>query len=145
MSELVYKSYLFSTKEFMILCALTGIEEIDMFGESTRCEMDEEEVNQNVFQLYQKGILYCGEEDSWKVKPEIRSLFRDMRDAEKEMQIFKRGRNFHTSTTPKSATNGEYHTATGLECLFGYLKLSGEDSSAKELFTLIWNSQNDEE
>ncbi len=64
---------------------------------------------------------------------------------EKEMQIFKRGRNFHTSTTPKSATNGEYHTATGLECLFGYLKLSGEDSRAKELFTLIWNSQNDEE
>ncbi len=92
MSELVYKSYLFSTKEFMILCALTGIEEIDMFGESTRCEMDEEEVNQNVFQLYQKGILYCGEEDFWKVKPEIRSLFRDMRDAEKEMQIFSRKR-----------------------------------------------------
>ena len=31
---------------------------------------------------------------------------------EKELSVFKRGRNFHTSTTPKSATNKEYHTAT---------------------------------
>lgn len=92
MSELVYKSCLFSSEEFMILCALTGIEEINMFGESGRREMDEEEADRNVFQLYQKGILYYGEEGSWKVKPEIRSLFRDMRDAEKEMQIFSRKR-----------------------------------------------------
>lgn len=58
--------------------------------------------------------------------------------SEKELSVFKRGRNFHTSTTPKSATNGEYHTATGLECLFGFLYLSEEKSRADELFKIIW-------
>ena len=58
--------------------------------------------------------------------------------SEKEISIFKRGRNFHTSSTPKSATNKEYHTATGLECLFGFLHLSGNTERADELFNIIW-------
>ncbi len=57
---------------------------------------------------------------------------------EKEVGVFKRGRNFHTSSTPKSATGGEYHTATGLECLFGFLYLSGNTKRADELFEMIW-------
>lgn len=56
-----------------------------------------------------------------------------------ELNIFKRGRNFHTGSAPKSSTIGEYHTATGLECLFGYLYLSGMHTRAKELFEIIWN------
>lgn len=63
---------------------------------------------------------------------------------ENEMSVFKRGRNFHTNNTPKSATNGEYHTATGLECLFGYLYLSGEQSRAEALFQIIWEAQKSE-
>ncbi len=56
---------------------------------------------------------------------------------EKELSVFKRGRNFHTSTTPKSSTVGDYHTATGLECLFGWLYLSGNTARADELFSVI--------
>jgi len=56
---------------------------------------------------------------------------------EKEISVFKRGRNFHTSNTPKSATKKEYHIATGLEALFGYLYLSKENDRIDELFTLI--------
>ncbi len=63
---------------------------------------------------------------------------------EKEISVFKRGRNFHTSSTPKSATVSEYHTATGLEALFGYLYLSGERDRADELFSLIWKEQSGE-
>ena len=59
---------------------------------------------------------------------------------EKEESIFKRGRNFHTSNTPKHSTAGEYHTATGLECLFGYLYLSEQKQRAEELFEAIWNN-----
>lgn len=59
---------------------------------------------------------------------------------EEEVSIFKRGRNFHTGNTPKNATKGEYHTATGLETLFGYLHLSGEHERIKELFELIWEN-----
>lgn len=51
-----------------------------------------------------------------------------------EADIFKRGRNFHTGNVPKNATNAEYHTATGLETLFGYLYLSGNTERAEELF-----------
>jgi ribonuclease-3 family protein len=64
--------------------------------------------------------------------------------SEKEMTVFKRGRNFHTSGTPKSATGGEYHTATGLECLFGFLYLSGQKERADELFNIIWQQQSGE-
>lgn len=60
--------------------------------------------------------------------------------SEKEMSVFKRGRNFHTSTAPKSATKGDYHTATGLECLFGWLYLSGENERIEELFKIILES-----
>lgn len=59
---------------------------------------------------------------------------------EEEMSVFKRGRNFHTGNTPKSATGGEYHAATGLECVFGYLHLSGKTERADELFDLIIKS-----
>ncbi len=61
--------------------------------------------------------------------------------SEKEMSIFRRGRNFHTGNTPKSATGGQYHTATGLECLFGFLHLSGQNDRAKQLFEKIWKNQ----
>ena len=59
---------------------------------------------------------------------------------EDEKTVFKRGRNFHTSSTPKSATGREYHIATGLECLFGYLYLAGQHSRAEELFSVVWNA-----
>lgn len=59
---------------------------------------------------------------------------------EGEIAVFKRGRNFHTGNTPKSASGGEYHTATGLECLFGFLHLSDKTARAKELFEIIIKS-----
>lgn len=57
-----------------------------------------------------------------------------------EMSVFKRGRNFHTSSSPKNSTKVEYHTATGLETLFGYLHLSGSSIRAQELFDKIWEN-----
>ncbi len=60
---------------------------------------------------------------------------------EKEISVFKRGRNFHTGNTPKNSTGGEYHTATGLETLFGFLYLSKQNDRAKELFNIIWQDK----
>lgn len=59
---------------------------------------------------------------------------------EKELSVFKRGRNFRTGNTPKNSTGGEYHTATGLETLFGFLYLSEQNQRAEELFNIIWNT-----
>lgn len=64
---------------------------------------------------------------------------------EEEMNIFKRGRNFRTNHTPKNSSNGEYHTATGLETLFGFLYLNGKQQRLSELFDIIWHSLSETE
>ncbi len=56
---------------------------------------------------------------------------------EKELTVFKRGRNAHTNHKAKNASEGDYHRATGLEALFGYLYLKGEIERLRELFSLI--------
>jgi ribonuclease-3 family protein len=60
--------------------------------------------------------------------------------SEKEVMVFKRGRNFKTGNTPKNSSGGDYHTATGLETLFGFLYLSGENDRLKTLFNIIWEN-----
>lgn len=50
-----------------------------------------------------------------------------------ESAVFKRGRNAHSGTMPKNASAADYHTATGLEALIGYLFLTGADERLGEL------------
>lgn len=50
---------------------------------------------------------------------------------EQETAVYKRGRNAHTARTGK-----EYHRATGLETLFGYLYLKGDIPRIRELFEI---------
>ena len=56
---------------------------------------------------------------------------------EEEADIFRRGRNAHTSHTPKNQTEEDYHYATGLEALFGYLYLNKQENRMADLFKLI--------
>lgn len=53
---------------------------------------------------------------------------------EDETAVFKRGRNAHTGGIPKNASSADYHYATGLESLFGWLYLRGETERIKELY-----------
>ncbi len=53
---------------------------------------------------------------------------------EEEAGYFRRGRNIGHTNTPKSATVSEYRAATGMETLFGYLHLTGQEERAEELF-----------
>ncbi len=55
---------------------------------------------------------------------------------EKEIAVFKRGRNAH-SVPNKNNDADEYRRATGLETLFGYLRLCGDDDRIEELFREI--------
>jgi ribonuclease-3 family protein len=52
---------------------------------------------------------------------------------EKETEVFKRGRNAHTSHTPKNQSGCDYHYATGFEALVGYLYLKDETERLNEL------------
>ena len=56
---------------------------------------------------------------------------------EEETAVFKRGRNAHPGGIPKSASAADYHYATGLECLFGWLYLRGELPRIRLLFDAI--------
>ncbi len=56
---------------------------------------------------------------------------------EEEQAVFRRGRNSHTAAIPKGASVGEYHTATALEALFGWLYLRGETDRLNQLFSLM--------
>ena len=58
---------------------------------------------------------------------------------EQEIAIYKRGRNAKVGHNPKSASQGEYHIATGIEALFGYLYLTEQTQRIKELFQIIIN------
>ena len=56
---------------------------------------------------------------------------------EEETAVFKRGRNTHINSVPKSSTHGEYHAATGMEALFGYLYIRERTGRLNELFRII--------
>ena len=54
-----------------------------------------------------------------------------------EAAVFRRGRNARSHSAPGSCTEAEYHAATGLEALFGWLYLREETERIEELFRMI--------
>ena len=64
---------------------------------------------------------------------------------EAEETYFRRGRNMGHSNVPKRATVSEYRAATGMETLFGYLHLTGQEERIEELFRLAYPQITDEE
>ena len=102
-----------------------------------------------VFDLFVREELVCtstkpvGELNKMKVarvccqsQSEIAKRIEPVLD-EKEADIFRRGRNAHVTHPPKSASIADYHAATALECLIGYLYLKGDIGRIRELFSVI--------
>lgn len=54
-----------------------------------------------------------------------------------ELDVFRRGRNANTGNNSRKSSSTEYHYATGLEALLGYLYLSGQKKRLQELFEII--------
>lgn len=63
--------------------------------------------------------------------------------SEEEQDILRRGRNASGVSAPKHSTVAEYRSATGLECLFGYLFLTEQHERIDELFEFIWELNED--
>lgn len=53
---------------------------------------------------------------------------------EEEYAVYRRGRNAKVNSVPHNATAAEYHSATGLEAVFGWLYLLGKKERIEELF-----------
>ena len=60
-----------------------------------------------------------------------------------EMSVYKRGRNAKVNSVPHNADIGQYHAATGLEALFGWLYLLGRTERINELFNIITGGTDD--
>ncbi|MBQ2735175.1 MAG: hypothetical protein IJF33_05015 [Clostridia bacterium] len=63
---------------------------------------------------------------------------------EEEASYFRRGRNMGHSNVPKRATVSQYRAATGMEVLFGFLHLTGQNARIEELFALAYPSKETE-
>ena len=53
-----------------------------------------------------------------------------------ELALYKRGRNAKVNSVPHKADIGQYHAATGLEALFGWLYLQGMTERINELYAI---------
>ena len=60
-----------------------------------------------------------------------------------ETSVYKRGRNARVNSVPHNADIGQYHAATGLEALFGWLYLLGRTERINELFSIITGGTDD--
>lgn len=56
---------------------------------------------------------------------------------EEELALYRRGRNTHVNSVPHNAQVADYHAATGLEALFGWLYLQGRMERIDQLFSAI--------
>lgn len=56
---------------------------------------------------------------------------------EEETAVYKRGRNAKSHTAAKNQTITDYRRATGIEALFGYLYIEGQNDRMSELFNVI--------
>lgn len=88
------------------------------------------DANRPVGKLHTLSVKWVKAEAQSKGMHAILSLL-----TEKETEVFKRGRNAHTSHTPKNQSGCDYHYATGFEALVGYLYLKDEN----ERLTLLLN------
>ena len=83
-------------------------------------------------QLHAKALLFVQATEQSKALESILPVL-----TEEEHEIYKRGRNAK-SRVPRSASPADYRRATGLECLFGWLYLSGEQGRTRELFNMAF-------
>ena len=60
--------------------------------------------------------------------------------SEEELEVYKR-RNTKVNSASKHSSLSDYHAATGMEALFGWLYLKGRQERINELFTLIINNR----
>lgn len=101
--------------------------------------------------LVSHSHLHVGELNRKKVdlvNCKSQALFiRKLQDSltEEELCVYKRGRNAQVGSASKHSTIADYHAATGLETLFGFLYLKGENDRINELFAQIMKIKEDTE
>lgn len=87
--------------------------------------------NAPVDSLHKKAVKFVKASAQCEAFDKIEALL-----TEKELRVFKRGRNAKINTKAKSAALSEYKKATGFETLLGYLHVNGEMLRINELLSV---------
>ena len=82
--------------------------------------------------LHRETVRYVSAGAQAVFAKKLQSLLTD-----KELAVYRRGRNAHGHAAPKAVSPTEYHAATGLEALFGWLYLREDKDRIEELFTFL--------
>lgn len=90
------------------------------------------DANRPVGKLHKLSINWVKAEAQSRGMHHILPLLTD-----KEAEVFRRGRNAHTSHTPKNQSGCDYHYATGFEALVGYLYLKNEEERLRFLLNEV--------
>ena len=87
-------------------------------------------------ELHRQTIRYVSAPAQARAAEKILPLL----DAE-EASVYRRGRNAKVNSVPHNADIGQYHAATGLEAMFGWLYLQGRTGRVEELFRAIMEAE----
>lgn len=90
----------------------------------------------SVAQLHRQTVSYVNAPAQARAAEKLLPLL----DAE-EASVYRRGRNAKVNSVPHNADIGQYHAATGLEALFGWLYLQGRTERVEELFAAIMEEE----
>ena len=86
----------------------------------------------SVIELHKLTVSYVNAPAQAAAAEKILPLLSD-----KESAVYRRGRNTKVNSVPHHASINQYHAATGLEALFGWLYLQGQTKRITELFAAI--------
>lgn len=98
------------------------------------------DANRPVGQLHKLSVQSVKASAQARAMREIMPMLTDT-----ELSVFKRGRNAHTSHTPKNQSGCDYHYATGFEALVGYLYLKDEEERLNQLLSEVIKVFKDDE
>ncbi len=91
-------------------------------------------------QLHRSAVKYANAEFQARAAEKLLPMLN-----EEEEAVYRRGRNAEVYTKAKNATITEYHQATGLEAVIGYLYLMGRYERLTELVHTGWEGLNKKE
>lgn len=83
--------------------------------------------------LHAAAVRYVSAKGQFRALETLKSQL-----TEPELAVLRRGQNASKASVSKHATPEEYRASTGIEALFGWLYLKGENERIQQLFELVW-------
>ena len=88
----------------------------------------------NVNEIQKESIKYVSAKSQ---AANVKRMFESNFLSDDEIKIYKRGRNYKTTSHPKNTDIVTYKMATGLESLIGYLEIDGKRERIDEIMDFI--------